>query len=112
MASYKQPCVHCGTYIERDARSCPSCQSGSPFGFLCPNCLRPIEKAQLTCAGCGRALHIHCPTCGRQTFVQDGCEACGASLMVRCQNPRCARMQFFENTKCTACGKRMKPVMR
>lgn len=106
MASYKQPCTHCGTYIERDARFCPSCQSGSPFGHLCPNCLRPIEKNQLACAGCGRSLYTHCPACGKRTFVQERCEACGASLMVRCQNPRCAAMQFFENAKCTACGKK------
>ncbi|NLB40889.1 MAG: hypothetical protein GX815_01260, partial [Clostridiales bacterium] len=58
MAGYKHPCIHCGVYIEGDSRFCPSCQSGSPFGYLCPNCLRPIEKGQAVCSGCGRSLYV------------------------------------------------------
>lgn len=112
MAVYKQPCIHCGSYIERDSRFCPSCRSGSPFGYLCPGCLRPIEKGQSVCSGCGRALSVFCPACGKPTFVQGNCEACGATLMVRCQNPRCGELQFFENTKCTACGKKRKAIKK
>jgi RNA polymerase subunit RPABC4/transcription elongation factor Spt4 len=108
MASYKQPCIHCGAFIEPDARFCPSCSSGSPFGYLCPACLRPVKKGQQICSGCGRPLSVSCPACKKQTFVQDTCEACGSSLMVQCPNPRCGSLQFFENTKCTACGKKMK----
>ncbi len=109
MASYKQPCFCCGAYIERDARFCPACQSGSPFGYLCPACLRPVEKGQPICSGCGRPLYTACPACGKQTFVQEKCEHCGAALMVSCQNPRCGARQFFENAKCTTCGKKIKP---
>jgi hypothetical protein len=29
--------------------------------------------------------------------------------MIRCENRRCEQLQFFENTVCTACGKRIKP---
>lgn len=112
MASYKQPCLHCGAYIERDSRFCPACQSGSPFGYLCPACSRPIEKEQPRCSGCGRALTITCPACKKQTFVQEKCEQCGAALMVSCQNPRCGAQQFFENEKCTACGKKIKSNRR
>jgi len=108
MATYKQPCIHCGELIDRDSRICPKCYSRSPFGYNCPTCLKPIEKGQLMCSGCGRALYVACPSCGRQTFACERCEACGASLMIKCANPRCGELQFFENTKCTACGKKIK----
>lgn len=108
MAFYKQPCMHCGTFIDADARFCINCQSMSPFGYLCPACNRPIEKEQALCSGCGRPLYTICPTCGGRTFVQERCEQCGAGLMVRCENKRCGVLQFFENTKCSACGKKIK----
>jgi len=113
MATYKQPCIHCGALVERDARFCPGCASNSPFGYQCPTCMREIQKgAQRVCAGCGRQLYIACPICRQLTFVQERCEACGASLMIRCKNPRCGVMQFYENEKCTACGKKIKPKDR
>ncbi|MDD2503792.1 MAG: zinc ribbon domain-containing protein [Clostridia bacterium] len=108
MAAYKHPCIHCGTYINWDSRYCPSCQSGSPFGYLCPSCLRPVEKGQPVCSGCGRALYVNCPSCSVPTFVQEKCEHCNEALMISCNNPRCGVMQFFENKKCTACGKKIK----
>lgn len=109
MAGYKKPCVRCGSFIEADSRFCPACGSGSPFGYLCPTCLRPAEKTQAVCSGCGRPLYVVCPHCGGRTFVQETCEQCGAPLMIRCENPRCGAAQFFENTKCTACGKKLRP---
>lgn len=108
MASYKQRCVHCGTLVDRDVRFCPSCGSQNPFGFLCPTCLRPVEKGQPLCSGCGRSLSVACPHCGKHTFVGERCDVCGDSLMVRCKNKRCGVLQFFENGKCTACGKKIK----
>jgi predicted amidophosphoribosyltransferase len=108
MSSYKQPCLHCNSFIERDSRFCPVCGNPNPFTFNCPACLKEIHKKQLICSGCGRHLYIACPICGKQTFVQEKCEQCGAGLMVKCQNRRCEVMQFFENTKCTACGKKIK----
>lgn len=108
MATYKQPCIHCGNFIERDSRLCTKCGSRSPFGYLCPACLRPIEKGNMVCAGCGRPLYTACPNCKQQTFVDERCEKCGAGLMIRCENPRCGELQFFENIKCTACGKKLK----
>jgi predicted amidophosphoribosyltransferase len=108
MASYKQPCIHCNTFIDKDVRFCPTCGSQNPFGYLCPTCLRPIEKEQALCAGCGRPLYVNCPHCAAETFVQERCEKCGQSLMIRCENKRCQVFQFFENTKCTACGKKIK----
>ncbi len=108
MASYKQTCIHCGTLVDRDVRFCPKCGSGSPFGYLCPACLRSIEKGQPLCSGCGRPLYIVCPHCGQQTFAGERCDVCGKGLMVRCENKRCGVLQFFENTKCTACGKKIK----
>lgn len=112
MSTYRQPCIHCGALIEREARFCPACRSMSPFGYQCPACLREIRKKEAVCAGCGRSLYTHCPVCGKQTFVQENCEACGTCLMVSCRNPRCYAPQFFENTKCTACGKKIKHKKR
>lgn len=106
MAVYKEPCRHCGTLIGQDSRFCPKCGSRAPFTDLCPSCLREIKRGDLACSGCGRPLHIPCPKCGKQTFVGDRCDACGASLLKPCLNKRCGEMQFFENTKCTACGKK------
>ena len=108
MASYKQPCIHCGAYIERDSSLCTVCGSMQPFGYHCPACGRQIQKLQPVCGGCGRPLYVPCPTCGQRTFVQERCEHCAAGLMVYCRNPRCGALQFFENRKCTACGKKMK----
>ncbi|MFY9175170.1 MAG: zinc ribbon domain-containing protein [Peptococcia bacterium] len=108
MASYKQACLHCGSYIEPDSLYCPYCKRKDPFGYHCPTCHYPIEKGQSVCSGCGRALYISCPACSKQTFVQDKCEECNTSLMIRCANPRCGAEQFFENIKCTACGKKIK----
>jgi RNA polymerase subunit RPABC4/transcription elongation factor Spt4 len=108
VATYKQPCVHCGAFLERDSRLCPHCHSRSPFGYHCPACHRPIAKGQAVCSGCGRSLYVTCPACNAQTFVGERCEACGAGLMIPCANPRCGELQFFENVKCTACGKKIK----
>ncbi|MDD2426527.1 MAG: hypothetical protein PHR78_02530 [Eubacteriales bacterium] len=105
MAGYKHPCVHCGNLIDHDARYCVYCNSRSPFGHLCPTCLKPIEKTQTICSACGRPLFVACPNCGQQTFVEERCQACGYSLLIPCQNKRCGELQFFQNEKCTACGK-------
>jgi len=109
MASYKQPCTNCGEMIERDSRFCPKCASRAPFGVLCPACLKPIKRGDAVCSGCGRMLTIACPFCSGQTFVGGGnCDACGKLIMIKCENKRCGEFQFFENTKCTVCGKVIK----
>jgi predicted RNA-binding Zn-ribbon protein involved in translation (DUF1610 family) len=54
-----------------------------------------------------------CPYCGGQTFVgSERCDACGQTLMIRCESKRCAELQFFENQKCTACGKPIKKASK
>jgi predicted amidophosphoribosyltransferase len=113
MATYKQSCIHCGVMIERDSRVCAKCGSRSPFGFQCPNCLKKVEQGDAACSGCGRPLSIVCPFCNAQTFAGgDRCGACGRSLMIRCENKRCDQLQFFENTKCTVCGKPIKDAKK
>ena len=107
MASYKHYCIHCGALIDSDSRYCIKCGSRSPFALRCPSCLREVSRGDLLCAGCGRPLVIECPQCGRDTFVLDQCEACHSSLMVKCSNPRCDEQVFFQNTRCTACGKKV-----
>ena len=109
MATYKQPCIHCGEMIERDCRYCAKCGSRSPFGYQCPTCLKPVERGNVLCSGCGRSLTAICPYCMNWTFVgSDKCDTCGKSLLINCENKRCGEKQFFENTRCTACGKPIK----
>ena len=109
MATYKQPCIHCGEMIKRDSRFCAKCGSRSPFGFQCPACFKPIQRGDKLCGGCGKPLVTVCPVCGGQTFAgSDKCDACGRSLMIRCDNTRCGELQYFEIRKCTICGKTIK----
>lgn len=109
MATYKMPCIHCDEMVERDAHHCPMCGSSSPFGYHCPTCLKPIKRGDAVCSGCGRTLMTACPFCGSQTFVGGTrCDACGQMLMIRCESKRCCEPQFFENIKCTVCGKPIK----
>ena len=103
--TYKQPCIQCNALVDRDARFCPACGSNSPFGYLCPNCLRQIKKEDRLCAGCGRSTRTKCPFCDGETFKGEKCEKCNENLMLVCPNARCGVRQFFEIRKCTACGK-------
>jgi RNA polymerase subunit RPABC4/transcription elongation factor Spt4 len=101
--------MRCGEMIERDSRTCPKCGSMSPFRFQCPTCLRTIEKGNALCAGCGRPLSVVCPFCKGQTFAgSEKCDSCGKLLMVKCENKRCNQLQYFQNVKCTGCGKPIK----
>ncbi len=108
MASYKQPCMQCGALIDRDVQFCPSCGSMNAFGYHCPSCMKKIEKGQRICSECGRQLYVNCPHCYKPTFVQEKCENCGKGLTIQCTNSRCGALQFFDSTKCTACGKAIK----
>lgn len=113
MATYKQPCLHCGEYIERDSRFCTKCGSHSPFGYHCPHCLKEIERGNLVCPGCGEPLTAVCPICGGTTFVgSEKCDTCGRFLMIRCENARCNEPQYFLRTTCSACGKKIKHAQR
>jgi len=109
MATYKQPCIQCGKFIERDSRFCSNCGSMNPFGYRCPTCLKSIERENILCSGCGRSLSTACPYCKQQTFVgSENCDQCAKSLMIHCESKRCDALQFFENSKCTVCGKPIK----
>jgi len=95
--------------VERDARRCSKCGSSSPFGFQCPACLKIVERGYALCSGCSRPLSTLCPYCAGQTFVAgEFCDLCGKTLMIQCENKRCAAPQFLENTQCTACGTAIK----
>ena len=104
MATYRQPCIHCGEYIERDSRFCTKCASRSPFGYQCPFCLKDVERGQAACAGCGKSLMRVCPHCGGLTFAgSERCDLCTRLLMIRCENERCREAQHFERSTCSAC---------
>jgi len=109
MATYKQPCIQCGELIDRNSHVCPKCTSRNPFGYHCPNCLKSIERGQVVCFGCSRNLYTICPFCNGQTFIgSERCDSCGRILMIQCENKRCGSLQFFENEKCTVCGKQIR----
>lgn len=112
MAGYDKPCIGCGSFIGYDSHFCPVCGRQSPFYDACPSCGAEIKRAWQRCASCGRELHIVCPHCGQPTFVGEKCDKCGQSLMVRCSNKLCQGMQFFQNEKCTLCGKKIKDKNR
>ncbi len=79
----------------------------------CPNCIKPIARGNVVCSSCGRQLITLCPFCGGQTFAgSERCDACGHSLMVQCENKRCGELQYFENAKCTVCGKPLKKAAK
>jgi RNA polymerase subunit RPABC4/transcription elongation factor Spt4 len=94
--------------VDFDAKNCPFCGRINPFNYSCPDCSSIVDKKYNICPGCGRSLRLMCPHCKAQTFAQDICEACGKSLMVICSNKRCGKPQFFQNTMCTVCGKKIK----
>jgi predicted amidophosphoribosyltransferase len=58
MPTFKHPCPHCGTYIQRDAAACPACGRADPFApGRCPACKAPIEDpAWVACPRCGASL--------------------------------------------------------
>ncbi|MDR1776133.1 MAG: zinc ribbon domain-containing protein [Actinomycetes bacterium] len=109
MATYKQACIRCGAMLERSAHFCSTCGSNAPFGDACPGCHAPITREQQLCSGCGRQLYVACPHCKQRTYVGGAtCDACGLSLMLYCGNKRCGHAQFFQNKKCTDCGKKIR----
>lgn len=107
MAFYKQPCRFCGELLNHDARFCSKCGSDAPFVDLCPTCMQQVRREDTRCCDCGRSLYITCPHCNGRTFVASKCDICGESLTKTCINPLCKEQQFFENTVCTACGKKL-----
>ena len=46
MPTFKHPCPHCGTFIDRDVVACPKCGTRDPFSpGRCPNCKAPLDDA-------------------------------------------------------------------
>ncbi|MET1231631.1 MAG: zinc ribbon domain-containing protein [Candidatus Limnocylindrales bacterium] len=58
MPTFKHPCPHCGTFINRDVAACPACGRADPFApGRCPTCKAPIEDlAWVACPKCGTSL--------------------------------------------------------
>jgi len=80
-----------------------------PFGYKCPYCFKSIEKSDMVCSGCGRALTVFCPHCSSPAFIGgDICGACGQNLTVVCSNKNCGESQFYLLEKCMSCGKKIK----
>ncbi len=57
MPTYKHPCPHCGTFIERDVVACPACGRADPFSpGRCPTCSASVEVGWVACPKCGTSL--------------------------------------------------------
>lgn len=58
MPTFKHPCPHCGSYINRDVVACPACGRADPFApARCPTCKAPIDDlAWVACPKCGTSL--------------------------------------------------------
>ena len=58
MPTFKHPCPHCGTFINRDVAACPACGRADPFApARCPNCRTAIEDATwVACPRCGQPV--------------------------------------------------------
>ncbi|MHB8958073.1 MAG: zinc ribbon domain-containing protein [Candidatus Limnocylindrales bacterium] len=58
MPTFKHPCPHCGTFIERDVVACPKCGTRDPFSpGRCPNCSAPLDDASwIACPKCGNPV--------------------------------------------------------
>lgn len=112
MAGYNKPCIGCGTFIAYDSKFCPTCGRNSPFYDACPSCMAEIKREWKRCPSCGRGLYIACPHCAQLTFVCDKCDSCHQPLTRPCENTLCGSQQFFQNVKCTDCGKKFKNKAR
>jgi hypothetical protein len=54
-----------------------------------------------------------CPYCMNPTFVgAEKCDYCETTMFIKCESKRCGELQFFENKKCTACGKEIKKAKK
>lgn len=58
MPTFKHPCPHCGTFIDRDVVACPACGRRDPFTpGRCANCRAPLEDASwVACPKCGQPV--------------------------------------------------------
>ena len=58
MPTFKHPCPHCGTFINRDVVACPACGRQDPFTpGRCGNCRAPLEDASwVACPKCGQPV--------------------------------------------------------
>jgi predicted RNA-binding Zn-ribbon protein involved in translation (DUF1610 family) len=70
--------------------------------------MREVEKGYKRCPGCGFALTVVCPHCGKEVFPAMQCPECGKQLLVRCPKKSCAELQIGSNKKCVKCGKELK----
>jgi Meckel syndrome type 1 protein len=58
MPTFKHPCPHCGTFIQRDVAACPACGRADPFApARCPNCRATIDDPSwVACPRCGQPV--------------------------------------------------------
>lgn len=58
MPTFKHPCPHCGTFINRDVAACPACGRADPFApARCANCRATIsDPGWIACPACGQPV--------------------------------------------------------
>jgi hypothetical protein len=71
----------------------------------CHTCRQPVSLEDRICGRCGAQLHVLCPSCGQETFIQSNCRYCRSSLYVVCPDKNCKKTQLISpGGRCRFCG--------
>ncbi len=105
LPSFKRPCRYCSKLVMPEDVTCPFCGKESPIYIRCPKCKAEVKRDYQKCPSCGQALQIICTKCGKQTFFDVYCDACGQKQEVEC--PKCHTKQPPVFTNCISCKKQL-----
>jgi RNA polymerase subunit RPABC4/transcription elongation factor Spt4 len=108
MPTFKHPCPHCATFIERDVATCPACGRADPFApGRCPSCRAVLDDPTwVACPKCGTSL-VAAPTSAADAEDQASGgataasppESAAAATCAACGSPLPAGARF-----CRDCG--------
>lgn len=96
----ENPCAHCGTDNEREAKYCSECGERLQAPGKCPSCGAAVLPGADICEACGEwLLEGQCKFC--YAFLEEGaqfCAECGNPIAgVVC--PKCGRLSYFDFCK-------------
>ena len=103
MPTYKHPCPHCGTFIERDVVACPACGRADPFApGRCPTCNATVETGWIACPKCGTSLVAPPAETAEAAETAARPDAAGAAAAPTLTSP----------ATCSGCGRALEPGAR